>query len=132
MGLAACSPTVIKHGHHFSEQDATLIQPGMNQEQVRAALGTPSTTATVGGGNAFYYISSTHKQVAFFKPEEVDRRVLAVYFNPIGAVDRTATYGLKDGKVVNFASKQTPHQARDENIIRALFRNLGTKQLGLE
>jgi outer membrane protein assembly factor BamE (lipoprotein component of BamABCDE complex) len=129
---AACSPTVTRHGHHFTETDATQIGPGLRQEQVKGVLGTPTTTATVGGGSAFYYISSTTSQTAFFKPSEVDRKVLAVYFTPLGAVDRVANYGLKDGKVINYASDTTKHSAKDESILRALFRNLGTKQLGLE
>ena len=59
----------------------------MSQEQVRASLGTPATTAVVGNGNAFYYISSTMSQSAFFTPSEKDRQVVAVYFNQGGMVD---------------------------------------------
>lgn len=129
---AACAPTVTKHGHQFQDSDVGQITPGLSQEQVKGVLGSPTTTATVGGGAAFYYISSTQKQTAFFKPDEVDRKVLAVYFSPMGAVERVANYGLKDGKVINFASDTTKHHAKDESILRALFRNLGTKQLGLE
>lgn len=129
---AACAPTVTKHGHQFQDTDIAQIGPGLSQEQVKSVLGSPTTTATVGGGSAFYYISSTTTQTAFFKPDEVDRKVVAVYFTPLGAVDRVANYGLKDGKVINFASETTKHSARDESILRALFRNLGTKQLGLE
>ena len=131
-GLSACAPTISKHGHQFQDTDVAQISPGLSQEQVKTVLGTPTTTATVGGSAAFYYISSTQKQTAFFKPDEVDRKVLAVYFSPLGSVERVGNYGLKDGRVVNFSSETTKNSARDENIIKALFRNLGTKQLGLE
>ena len=57
---------------------------------------------------------------------------VAVYFSPLGTVDRVSNYGLKDGKVFDYVKQQTPTVARDEGIIKALFRNLGTKQLGLE
>lgn len=130
--LAGCAPTVTRHGHHFQDTDVQLIQPGMSQEQVRTSLGTPTTTATVGSGSAFYYISSTQTQNAFFAPEETDRKVLAVYFTQQGSVERAAQYGLKDGKVIDLAKRTTPSHARDESILKALFRNLGTKQLGLE
>ena len=79
-----------------------------------------------------YYISSTTGQTSFFKPVEKDRKVLAVYFNPLGSVDRVAQYGLKDGKVFDYVKQKTPTPSRDEGILKALFRNLGTKQLGLE
>jgi outer membrane protein assembly factor BamE (lipoprotein component of BamABCDE complex) len=130
--LTACAETVTKHGHHFQDNDLQQISTGMSQDQVRSTLGTPTTTATVGSGTAYYYISSTTGQTSFFKPVEKDRKVLAVYFNPLGSVDRVAHYGLKDGKVFDYVKHQTPSPARDEGILKALFRNLGTKQLGLD
>jgi outer membrane protein assembly factor BamE (lipoprotein component of BamABCDE complex) len=130
--LTACGETITKHGHHFQDNDLQQVSTGMSQDQVRSTLGTPTTTATVGSGTAFYYISSTTGQTSFFKPVEKDRKVLAIYFNPLGSVDRVAQYGLKDGKVFNYAKQETPSPARDEGILKALFRNLGTKQLGLD
>ena len=132
LALAACTETVTKHGHQFQENDLKSVSSGMSQEQVRTTLGTPTTTATVGGGSAFYYISSTQGQTAFFTPVEKDRKVLAVYFNQLGSVDRVAHYGIKDGKVFNFAKQKTETASRDEGIIKALFRNLGAKQFGGE
>jgi outer membrane protein assembly factor BamE (lipoprotein component of BamABCDE complex) len=132
LGLTACVETVIKHGHQFSEKDLQQIAPGTSEEQVKTTLGSPTSTASVGAGTAYYYISSTQGQTAFFNPKEKDRRVLAVYFGPLGSVDRVAHYGLKDGKVFDYVKQETPSHARDEGILKALFRNLGVKQLGLE
>ncbi len=130
--LAACAETVTMHGHQFQENDIQQVAPGMSQEQVKTTLGTPTTTASVGSGSAYYYISSTQGQKSFFKPIEKDRKVLAVYFSPMGSVDRVSQYGLKDGKVFDFVRQETPTASRDEGILRAQFRNHGTKQLGLE
>src|SRR5258705_1808990 len=99
LALSACAETITKHGHQFQDNDLQQISTGMSQEQVKTTLGTPTTTATVGSGSAFYYISSTTGQSSFFKPVEKDRKVLAVYFNPLGSVTRVAQYGLKGGKV---------------------------------
>src|SRR5262245_23429766 len=129
LALAACSETITKHGHQFQDNDLKSVSAGMSQEQVKTALGTPTTTAVVGTGSAYYYISSTQGQTSFFTPVEKDRKVLAVYFNQVGSVDRVANYGIKDGKVFNFAKQQTATPSRDEGIIKALFRNLGAKQL---
>jgi outer membrane protein assembly factor BamE (lipoprotein component of BamABCDE complex) len=128
--LAACSQQVTTHGQLFRENDIQQIQPGMAQEQVRAALGTPTTTTTTGAGNVYYYISSKETQSAFFTPTEVDRQVLAVYFTPTGTVDRVANYGLKDGKVFDFVSRTTPAPGgKEDGILKQLFRNLGQKQI---
>jgi len=132
LALTACSETVTVRGHQFQDSDLQRVTKGMGQDQVRAALGSPTTTAAVGTGSAYYYISSTEGQAAFFKPTEKDRKVLAVYFTQMGSVDKVAQYGLKDGKVFDYVKNETPSQTRDEGILKALFRNLGTKQLGLE
>ncbi|MCH9807303.1 MAG: outer membrane protein assembly factor BamE [Alphaproteobacteria bacterium] len=129
---AGCGQQVLKHGQQFSQGDLQQIQPGMSREQVRLTLGTPSTTTTASstGGDIYYYISSIATQAAFFKPKEVDRQVVAVYFNPLGSVDRIANYGLKDGKVFDFISRTTPAPGGNEDgILKQLFRNLGTRQI---
>jgi outer membrane protein assembly factor BamE (lipoprotein component of BamABCDE complex) len=128
--LNGCAEQITKRGAMLRDTDLQQIQPGVGQEQVKMALGTPTTTTTTGSGNVYYYISSTEKQSSFFLPEETDRQVIAVYFTPTGSVDRVANYGLKDGKVFDFASRTTPAPgSKDENIIKQLFRNLGSKQL---
>lgn len=130
LALAGCSETLTKHGHQFHDTDLQAVQPGMSEEQVKATLGTPATTAVVGSGNAYYYISSTMGQSSFFKPTEKDRQVVAVYFNDGGSVDNVANYGLKDGKVFDFISRKTPAPgAKDEGLVKSLFKNLGTKQI---
>jgi outer membrane protein assembly factor BamE (lipoprotein component of BamABCDE complex) len=128
--LCGCSEQITKHGQLFRETDLQQVQPGMGQEQVRAALGTPTTTTTSGTGNVYYYISSTEAQSAFFSAKELDRQVLAVYFTPTATVDRVANYGLKDGKVFDFVSRTTPAPGgRDDGLLKQLFRNLGQKQI---
>jgi len=132
VALTACAETVTKHGHQFKENELAQVSPGMSQEQVKTVLGSPTTTAAVGTGSAFYYISSTQGQTVFLTPKEKDRRVLAVYFGQMGSVDRVAQYGLKDGKVFDYLKNETPSHTKDEGMLKALFRNLGVKQLGLE
>ena len=132
LALSACAETVTKRGHQFHDNDLKQIQPGMSQEQVKTSLGTPTTTATIGSGSAYYYISSIEGQLSFFAPTIKDRQVVAIYFTQFGAVDKVAQYGLKDGKVFDYIKRETPSHARDEGILKALFRNLGTKQFGLD
>lgn len=128
--LTACAQQVTVRGSMLRETDLQQVQPGVGQEQVRMALGTPTTTTTTGSGNVYYYISSKETQAAFFKPTEVDRQVVAVYFSPMGSVERVANYGMQDGKVIDMNTRKTPAPgSRDENMLKQLFRNLGQKQL---
>jgi outer membrane protein assembly factor BamE (lipoprotein component of BamABCDE complex) len=128
--LSACSSQIDRHGHQFSETEIKQITPGMTKDAVKAQAGSPDTTSTLGAANeVYYYISSTKKTVAFMKPEEIDRKVLAVYFTPHGAVEKVAHYGLKDGRVINLISRETPSHAAEQTMLKQLFRNLGYKQV---
>ncbi|MDX2157879.1 MAG: outer membrane protein assembly factor BamE [Hyphomicrobiaceae bacterium] len=125
---AGCSATTIKHGHYLNENELQQVQPGMSEDTVRMALGTPDTTSALPGGNAYYYISSTKKEAAFFKPEEVDRKVVAVYFNQTGSVTQVANYGMRDGRVFDYVKNETPAHMRDKSFISRFFRGVGPKQ----
>jgi len=127
--VAACAPQMTRHGHLVAESDLRQIQPGMSREQVKLSLGTPDTTST-GGGGAYYYISSTSKQVAFMKPQTVNRRVVAVYFDQFGTVNRVANYGMKDGRVFDFVKRETPAQGGDSSFIGQIFRGIGRPNEG--
>jgi outer membrane protein assembly factor BamE (lipoprotein component of BamABCDE complex) len=126
--LTGCASTTTRHGQLFQDNDLQQISPGMTQEQVKNTLGTPNTTATAGTGKAFYYISSTMVQNSFMLPNEVDRKVVAIYFTQAGSVERVANYGMKDGKVFDAISRTTPSaNTNDDGVIKSLFRNLGQK-----
>lgn len=128
--VAGCSTTTIKHGQQFQDHELQQVQAGMSQDQVRMSLGSPATSASLGAGNAYYYISSTMQQTAFFEPTETDRRVVAVYFSQAGTVERVANYGIKDGRVFDFISSSTPSaNTREEGILRQMFRNIGQRQV---
>jgi outer membrane protein assembly factor BamE (lipoprotein component of BamABCDE complex) len=124
---AGCVEQVERRGHLFTANDLQQVQPGMTQDQVRGVLGTPDTTSTV-GANSYYYISSTAKGVSFLQPTEVDRQVLAVYFNPYGTVDHIANYGIRDGKVFDLISRTTPSAGNEKTLLEKLFRGVGKKK----
>ena len=124
-GLAGCSSQITQHGHLLTEADLAQVQTGMSKQQVQFLLGTPDTTATY-TGDIYYYISSKMETKAFLAPKEVDRRVVAVYFAPqIETVTRVAHYGLQDGKVIDFISRETPSHGQEANLLKQLFRSLG-------
>jgi len=129
--VAGCGQSITKitkHGHQFRATDSQLIQPGMSQDDVNLALGTPTTRSRFNNGEAFYYISSTMSQMAFLEPKEIDRRVFVVYFNELGTVDRIANYGLKDGRIFDFISRKTPAANNSqEGVLSQMFKNLGKR-----
>ncbi len=125
--LSACGAQIDRHGHVFIDVDLDQIKPGMSKEQVQTALGSPDTTSTI-GGDAYYYISTTQKTVAFLKPREIDRQVVAVYFDGRENVTDVAHYGLKDGVVVNYYKGETPARGKDLSFIEQIFGNIASRK----
>ena len=102
------------------------LRLGMTKEEVRGALGSPSTTATVQHqGDSFYYISSRIKTSAFLANEELDRQILAVRFNQFDQVQSFGQYTLQDGQVIDMNSRETPSRGRELTLLQQMFGNLG-------
>ena len=124
--LTGCSRDIEHRGYQARTQDLEKLRLGMTKEEVRSALGSPSTTATVQHqGDSFYYISSRVKTSAFLENEELDRQILAVRFSQFGQVQSFGQYTLQDGAVVDMNSRETPSRGRELTILQQMFGNLG-------
>lgn len=110
-----------QRGYVLPEGALEQIPLGSSQEQALIVLGTPSTVATV-SGETFYYISQRTEQTAFLPQEEVNRRVIAVYFDKDRKVRRIADYGLRDGKIFDSISRTTPSGGEELSYLRYLIR----------
>jgi outer membrane protein assembly factor BamE (lipoprotein component of BamABCDE complex) len=126
--LAGCGAQIDRHGHVFMDVDLAQVQPGMSKEQVANALGSPDTTSSI-GGDAYYYISTTQKSYSFFKPWEIDRKVVAVYFDGQATVQNVAQYGLKDGIVVKYAKDETPARGKDLSVLEQILGNISQRKM---
>jgi outer membrane protein assembly factor BamE (lipoprotein component of BamABCDE complex) len=111
---------VYHHGYIVPEGALEQLPLGSSQDQVLIVLGTPSTVATI-SGEVFYYISQRAEQISFLPQKEVDRRVIAVYFDKNRKVQRLADYGLKDGKIFDYISRTTPSGGAEQNYLGLVF-----------
>jgi outer membrane protein assembly factor BamE (lipoprotein component of BamABCDE complex) len=109
------------HGYMVPEGALEQIPLGSSQEQVLIVLGTPSTVATL-SGEVFYYISQRAEQISFLPQREIDRRVVAVYFDKNRRVQRLADYGLKDGRIFDFIGRTTPSGGIEQNYLAFVFK----------
>lgn len=117
---------VINRGAVIEERKVAQVKVGMPGPQVLALLGTPSTTSTV-GGDAWYYVSQRlERQLAFMPQEVADQHILAVYFDKSKNVQRTADYGLQDGKVVDFLTRTTPSAGAEFQFLRTMFAKIAS------
>jgi outer membrane protein assembly factor BamE (lipoprotein component of BamABCDE complex) len=119
--LGGCITQTYQRGYLVPEGALDQIPLGASQEQVLIVLGTPSTVATI-SGEVFYYISQRTEQTSFLPQQEVDRRVIAVYFDKSRKVERLANYGIKDGKIFDYISRTTPSGGQEQNALSYLFK----------
>jgi len=114
----------LQAGYVMDDRQLSQVRVGSSAEQVLVVLGTPSTTSTI-GVSAWYYVSTKFsQQLAFQKPQEVDRRVFAVYFDPKKKVDRVANYGLQDGRVIDFNTNTTPTAGTESSFLKNALQGL--------
>ncbi|MGA9796090.1 MAG: outer membrane protein assembly factor BamE [Rhizomicrobium sp.] len=119
--LASCAPVISQRGYLPDPAGEASIKIGVDtQATIQQRLGDPSTKATFGGG-AWYYISSTEKQVAFFDPKVENRAILAVHFDKDGKVTGLKHYSLKDGHVVAFEGRVTPTRGREITFLEQVL-----------
>jgi outer membrane protein assembly factor BamE (lipoprotein component of BamABCDE complex) len=124
LGLSGCFTESFQRGYVLQEGALEQIPVGATQEQVLIVLGTPSTVATV-SGEVFYYISQRTQRTAFLPQKEVDRRVVAVYFDKNRRVQRLANYGMQDGKIFDFVSRTTPTSGQELSYLTYVFKIWG-------
>ncbi len=118
----ACTPITNVRGYVTDPVVESSIRPGSDTKQsIQERLGFASTTATFGGDNTWYYISYREKQVAFFNPTVLERKILAVSFDPEGKVTGLRRYGLEQGRVINFESRTTPARGRELTFLQQLL-----------
>jgi outer membrane protein assembly factor BamE (lipoprotein component of BamABCDE complex) len=120
-GVSGCTETY-EHGYIAPDNAVDQVQVGASREQVLLVLGSPSTTATI-GGEAYYYISQkSSRAVAFLNQTVNEQRVIAVYFDDKAQVREVAHYGLEDGKVFDYISRKTKTSGSDYGLLSQILK----------
>jgi outer membrane protein assembly factor BamE (lipoprotein component of BamABCDE complex) len=125
IALSACGNTVQVRGNTPDPEDVAAIKPGVHSRQdIIDLLGSPSTVSTF-EDRRWYYIGQKTHQVAFMKPEVLDRNVLVITFDDAGVVEGTEHYDMADAQEVDPVDRETPSEGRDLTLLQQLFGNIG-------
>jgi len=127
--LGACAPRVATVGNAPRKEQLEKVRPGQTKEQVRQALGSPSSVAMF-DKNIWYYISKREESYAFFKPTVKEQKVLIVRFTDAGQVREVKRLSLADSRDVKYVDQETPTLGREDGVITSLMRLL-TDQRGI-
>ena len=123
--LLACAPVIHNRGYIFQQESLDkLVAGNTTKDEVRSIMGSPSSIATI-DASVFYYISSREETYLYRAPVEINRRIVAIYFDENNIVKNTAQYGLEDGNVVDYVSRETKTRGKELTLLGQLFGNLG-------
>jgi outer membrane protein assembly factor BamE (lipoprotein component of BamABCDE complex) len=123
--LSACAPVINTRGQQPDPDVLAKIEPGStSQRDVERALGTPSTKG-VFRENVWYYMSERTERTAFFAPELLERKIIAVVFDKVGVVEDIVTYTENDKQEIALVARITPTAGNELSIIQQLFGNIG-------
>ena len=130
--LVACTPVTNQRGYLEDKDIEAGIKPGNDTKtSVQEKLGYASTTATF-GGDAWYYISQTERQIAFFSPTVQQRSILAVYFDKAGKVTGMRHYTLAQGHLISLEDRTTPARGRELTFLQQLLNATPASQNGMQ
>jgi outer membrane protein assembly factor BamE (lipoprotein component of BamABCDE complex) len=123
--LSACAPVIDNRGYVFDERQISSLKKGITKRQtIQDSFGSPSTVTKL-NGDAFYYVNSRFVTESYRAPEEVARKVLAIYFAADNTVKDFAVYGLDDGIIVPIIARTTATQGQELSVLGQIFGNLG-------
>jgi len=120
-----CSPMVATHGNVVEADRLAAIHEGSStKSDVADGLGTPTATGTL-DPNTWYYVGQRTEKTAFFAPEVVDRKVVAIHFDPAGIVRKIEQLDLAAGQNIDFVSRTTPTAGKDLSFLEQMLGNVG-------
>ncbi len=125
-GLSACAKdTFITYtGNMPSEEKIERLAPGMNREQVRELLGSPSSVVSL-DRDTWIYMSAEIEQIAFMRPEETKRRLLVVKFNDLGKVADIKHIDKSKGREILPSEQKTSAPEQEQGFFRKYFGGVG-------
>ncbi|QDY70266.1 outer membrane protein assembly factor BamE [Qingshengfaniella alkalisoli] len=130
VAVTACAPIKRNHGYTPPDYDLAQIQVGRDtRDSVTDLVGAPLNEGFQ-RGDTWYYVSSRRETRGLFKPEEIERQIVAISFSGGGTVRNIERYGLEDGRVVTLSRRVTDQSVPDVGLLRQIFGNLGSPQAG--
>ncbi len=123
--VAGCSATYKNHGYVPLDEDLAQIVPGVDSRAtVDDVIGVPSTAGVLSGGD-YYYVRSRVRHSGMFRPQVIDRQVLAISFDQQNVVANIERFDLRDGNVVALSRRVTDTSVQGKGFLRQMLGNIG-------
>ena len=131
VGTGGCTARKEVRGNYLTDAQLSTIQVGTtNRQTVMRVLGPPSTEGTF-DKQVWYYIRRHEEEWAFFNPEIIDQKVVALYFDERGVVEHVERYSDADARQVEVVERETPTSGHKIGFFEQILGNLGVLGGGL-
>jgi outer membrane protein assembly factor BamE (lipoprotein component of BamABCDE complex) len=123
--LAGCEVSADLRGNSPDANNLDQVKPGTTDKAtVTRLLGSPSTVAAF-DTDVWYYVSQKTKNVAFFRTDVLEQKVVAITFDKDGVVKDIDTKDLKDARAITPDPNATPTPGREFSVIEQFLGNFG-------
>ena len=129
ISINSCTGRISNHGVlNIEKHINTIIDNKLEKAEIEALLGRPSTVSAF-EFNKWYYINSTIKHFAFYKPEIINLKVYEIIFDSENQASKMYTYDQDDLKELYFNSDVTDTKGNKESFLEVLLKGLGQSNL---
>ncbi len=122
----ACSNDLflVHNGNIPVDEKIAEVHKGQTKQDVMNILGAPSLTTGLSDDH-WIYMASTMKKVAFLRPEELNRKVLAITFDD-DKITKIEKLSLADGNNIKIDTDVTNATEREQGFFRKYFGGVGS------
>ena len=122
---AGCSATYQNHGYVPTDSELLELVEGVDSKAtVDDLIGPPSSAGLLAGGD-YYYVRSRIKTWGMFRPEVVERQILAISFDETDTIENIERFSLQDGNVVALSRRVTDSSVVGNGFWRQILSNFG-------
>ncbi len=128
LNTACSSDLFISHnGDVPDERYMKQLRIGQTKEEVLQLLGDPSLVTGLSDDH-WIYMSSTIRRIAFEKPTEIERDIVAITFkdNKVSKIDKRT---LEDANKISIDKDETKATEREQGFFRKYFGGVGQYQM---
>ena len=129
ISINSCAGRISNHGVlNIEKHIDSILDNKLEKAEIEALLGNPSTVSAF-EFNKWYYINSSIKHFAFYKPEIINLKVYEIIFNSENQAYEINTYDQDNLKELNFNSDVTETRGNKKSFLQLILKGIGESNL---
>ena len=129
ISINSCSGRISNHGVlNIEKHINSIVDNKLEKAEIEALLGNPSTISAF-EFNKWYYINSSIKHFAFYKPEIINLKVYEIIFNSENQASEINTYDQDDLNELYFNSDITDTRGNKQSFLEIILKGVGQSNL---